>query len=263
MAVVVLSIAGSDPSGGAGIQADLKTFQAFGVFGAAVVTSLTAQNTTGVRDRRDVAADFVGAQLDAVLDDLPVAAAKTGMLPTAAIVDAVARRFAERPLPALVVDPVLVATSGDALAEAAALPRLRDALVPLATLVTPNLAEAEALTGRRTRTVPEMRDTARALLDLGARAALVTGGHLPDRAVDVLATRDGLHELDAARVAVGPTHGTGCTLSAAIAACLASGVPLVTAVERAKRYVTRALAAAVPIGAGSRPLDHRVRPDDS
>jgi len=262
MAVVVLSIAGSDPSGGAGIQADLKTFQAFGVFGATVVTSLTAQNTRGVRDRRDVAPDFVRAQLDAVLDDFRVAAAKTGMLPTGAVVEAVARRLAERPLPALVVDPVLVATSGDALADASTLPALRAALVPLATLVTPNLAEAEALTGRRVRTVAEMRDAARALRDLGAAAALVTGGHLPDRACDVLATADGLHELDAARVDVGPTHGTGCTLSAAIAAGLATGVPLVEAIGRAKRYVTRALAAAASLGAGGRPLDHRVRADD-
>ncbi|MGH7893043.1 MAG: bifunctional hydroxymethylpyrimidine kinase/phosphomethylpyrimidine kinase [Candidatus Binatia bacterium] len=261
MTVVVLSIAGSDPSGGAGIQADLKTFLACGVYGAAVVTSLTAQNTVGVRARRDVAPEFVAAQLDAVLDDLPVAAVKTGMLPSAGVVAVVAERLDARRVQALVVDPVLVATSGDALADAPALYAVRERLLPLAAVVTPNLVEAEALTGRPVRTLDEMRQAARALVAMGARAALVKGGHLPDRACDVLATEGTIHELDAPRIGTGPTHGTGCTLSAAIAAGLGGGMPLLDAVERAKRYVTRALAAAAPLGHGSRALDHRVRPD--
>jgi hydroxymethylpyrimidine kinase/phosphomethylpyrimidine kinase len=261
MPVVALSIAGSDPSGGAGIQADLKTFQAFGVHGATVVTSLTVQNTTGVRDRVDVAPAFVTAQLDAVLDDLDVAAAKTGLLPDAAVVAAVAATLRRRPLPALVVDPVLVATSGDPLTTPGALAALRDDLLPLATVVTPNVPEAAALSGRRIDSLADMRAAARALLATGARAVLVTGGHLADRACDVLATGDGTWDFDAPRIDVGPIHGTGCTLSASLAACLAGGRDLRAAVEAAKAYVARAIAAGGALGRGSRVLDHGVRPD--
>jgi hydroxymethylpyrimidine/phosphomethylpyrimidine kinase len=260
MPAVVLSIAGSDPSGGAGIQADLKTFAAFGVYGAAAVTSVTVQNTVGVRDRFDLAPALVAAQIDAVLDDLPVAAAKTGLLPDAGIVSAVVERLRARPVRALVVDPVLVATSGDALAAPTTLAALRDRLLPLATLVTPNLPEASALTGLAVRTRTDMRDAAEALVRLGAAAALVKGGHLPERACDVLATSDGVHELDAPRLDVGPTHGTGCTLSAAVAAGLARGVPLLDAVRAAKAFVRRAIEASAPLGHGSRVLDHGVRP---
>jgi hydroxymethylpyrimidine/phosphomethylpyrimidine kinase len=220
------------------------------------------QNTLGVRGRRDVAADFVGSQLDAVLDDLPVAAVKTGLLPDAGVVDVVVDRLRARPVPSLVVDPVLIATSGHALTSPSTLAALRDRLLPLATIVTPNLAEAAALTGRPVRTLAEMRDAAQALLRLGANAILVKGGHLAGRACDVLVAAGEVRELDAARVEVGPTHGTGCTLSAALAAGLASGLPLVDAVLRAKRYVTRAIEASLPLGHGSRPLDHRVRPND-
>jgi hydroxymethylpyrimidine/phosphomethylpyrimidine kinase len=189
MAVVALTIAGSDPSGGAGLQADLKTFQAFGVYGATVVTCVTVQDTTGVRDRLDLSRALVGAQLDAVLGDLPVGAAKTGLLPDADIVDAVVERLRGRALP-LVVDPVLVATSGDALTAPSALAAIRDHLLPLAAIVTPNLSEAEALTGRPVRTVAEMR-TRRPRSARSVRArALVKGGHLRDRACDVLATGD-------------------------------------------------------------------------
>jgi hydroxymethylpyrimidine/phosphomethylpyrimidine kinase len=256
MRVAVLSIAGSDPSGGAGIQADLKTFQAFGVYGAAVVTSVTAQNTIGVRARHDVPDAFVAAQLDAVLDDLPIAAAKTGLLPDARVVDVVVARFGRKEAPPLVVDPVLVATSGDALTERSAVAAIRDRLLPIACLVTPNLVEAQALSGRRADSVATMRDAAAAILALGPRAVLVKGGHLADRACDVLATADGVVELDAPRHAVGPTHGTGCTLSAAITAELARGRPLDEAVRAAKAYVGRAIAASIAIGRGSRVLDH-------
>jgi hydroxymethylpyrimidine/phosphomethylpyrimidine kinase len=256
MRAAVLSIAGSDPSGGAGIQADLKTFQAFGVYGAAVLTSLTAQNTTGVRARHDVPAAFVAAQLDAVLDDFAIAAAKSGLLPDASVVDVVVERFARPGAPPLVVDPVLVATSGDALTGPSALAAIRDRLLPIACVVTPNLSEVEALTGRRVTTVAAMRDAAVALLERGPRAVLVKGGHLPDRACDVLATAEGVVELDGPRHAVGPTHGTGCALSAAIAAEIALGLPMLDAVRSAKDYVGRAIGASVARGRGSRVLDH-------
>lgn len=262
MAVVVLTIAGSDPSGGAGIQADLKTFHAFGTFGTAVVTSLTAQNTTGVRARQDITPAFVRAQLDAVLDDLPIVAAKTGLLPDASVVDAVADALRARPVPALVVDPVLVATSGDALTAPSALAAIRDRLLPLATLVTPNLSEAAALTGRPVDDVRAMRDAATRLLDRGARAVLVKGGHLAERACDVLATPSEIVELDEPRLDVGPVHGTGCALSAAIAAALGRGRTLVDAVGDGRAFVRAGLARAQAIGKGSRVLDHRRMPEN-
>ncbi len=259
---MALTIAGSDPSGGAGIQADLKTFLAFHVYGAAVITSLTVQNTRGVFGRDDAPAALVLAQLAAVRDDLPVAAAKTGLLATAALVDALAGELAARPLPWLVVDPVLIATSGDALTAGDTLAALRARLLPLATLVTPNLAEAAALLGHPVDDVASMRDAARAIADLGTPNVLVKGGHLPGPPRDILFAGGVLHELEGVRVGPASAHGTGCTLSAAITAGLARGDALVAAVERGKRYVERALAAAAPLGHGSRPLDHRVSPDD-
>ena len=253
---VALTIAGSDSSGGAGLQADLLTFATFGVDGASVVTAVTAQNTTGVRAIEPVAPDVVAAQLDAVLDDLDVRAAKTGMLHRAAVVEVVAARLRARPVPALVVDPVSVSTSGALLLEPAALDVLRRSLLPLATLVTPNLHEAEALTGRPVPDVAAMHEAAHALVGLGARAALVTGGHLPGDAVDVLYDGTTVRELPAARIATRHTHGTGCALSAAITACLARGDALVAAVETAKRHVAQALATAPGLGRGAGPIDH-------
>lgn len=256
---MVLTVAGSDPSGGAGIQADLKTFQAFRVYGAAVITALTVQNTRGVRAVHPVAPDVVVAQLDAVTDDLPVTAAKIGLVPNPAVASALATRLAARPLPRLVLDPVLVAGSGDALSSDGTAAALRT-LLPHAALVTPNLAEAAALTRRPVGDLGEMADAAHALVDLGAAAALVKGGHLADRPVDVLLAGGVVHRLDGPRVAVHRTHGTGCTLSAAIAAGLAMGLDLPVAVARAKQFVHDALAAAPALGGGARPLDHRVRP---
>jgi len=261
MPPVALTIAGSDPGGAAGLQADLKTFHAFGVYGATVVTALTAQDTTGVHAVLHVEPTFVGAQLDAVLDDLPVAAAKTGMLGCAAVVELVSARLAARPIAQLVVDPVLVATAGQTLTEPAAVDTLRRTLLPLATLVTPNLAEAAALTGRPVRDVAGMRDAARALVDLGAAAALVTGGHLPGAPIDVLCADGALHELHGARIGDRPPHGAGCTLSAAITASLAAGATLSDAVDRARRYVQHALASAPRLGRGHAPLNHLVTPD--
>ena len=245
---VALTIAGSDPSGGAGIQADLCTFAAFGVHGASVLTALTAQDTRGVRAIAEVAPAFVGQQLDAVLDDLPVRAAKTGMLHRAPVIDAVVDRLRARPVPHLVVDPVMVATSGDPLLEPAGIAALRERLLPLATLVTPNLREAEVLTGRAVTTVREMREAARALVARGARAALVKGGHLAGDAVDVLHDGRGFRELRAPRREGRRLHGTGCVLSAAITAGLALGNDLDDAVAEAKRYVTLAIETAPEIG---------------
>jgi hydroxymethylpyrimidine/phosphomethylpyrimidine kinase len=254
---VALSIAGSDPSGGAGVQADLKTFHAFGVYGAAVITTLTAQNTTGVRGLLAVDPGFVGLQLEAVLDDLPVDAAKTGLLGSVAVLERVAAILTARPPRALVVDPVTVAGTGEPLADPDVLPALRRALLPLATLVTPNLAEAAALTGRAVSDVATMGAAARACVDLGARAALVTGGHLPGAPCDVLYADGTLTELPGERVGPPVAHGTGCTLSAAITAALAMGIELPQAVVRARRYVTRALLGAPALGRGHPPLDHR------
>jgi len=258
---VVLTIAGSDPSGGAGLQADLKVFHAHRCWGAAVVTALTVQDTTRVHAVEPVAPALVAHQLDVVLADLDVRAAKTGMLGTPDVVDVVAARFAARPPIPLVVDPVLVASAGQSLAAAGVVAALRTRLLPVAALVTPNLAEAEALLGRRVADVDGMRDAARALVDAGARAALVTGGHLPDRAVDVLYDGRAVHVLDAPRLHVGPTHGTGCALSAAIVARLAAGDALVDAVAAAKRWTHAALAAAVAPGHGRRSPDHGHDPD--
>jgi hydroxymethylpyrimidine kinase/phosphomethylpyrimidine kinase len=252
---VALTIAGSDPSGGAGIQADVVTFARFGVHGASVVAALTAQDTRGVHAVTGVPPELVAQQLAAVRDDLDVRAAKTGMLLGAAVVEVVANALRARPVPALVVDPVLRATSGDALLDRDALDVVRARLLPLATLVTPNLDEAEALTRRRVDGPAAMRDAARALVDeLGARAALVKGGHLAGPALDVLYDGRALHELSAARVAGGPVRGTGCALSAAVTAGLALGRDLRTAVDDAKRWVSAAIAGAEPLGRGARLL---------
>jgi hydroxymethylpyrimidine/phosphomethylpyrimidine kinase len=247
---VALTIAGSDPGGGAGVQADLRTFAAFGVHGASVLAALTAQDTRGVHATLEVPPAFVVLQLDAVLDDLPVRAAKTGMLHRAAVIDAVVARLGARPLPHLVVDPVLAASGGEALLEPAGIAVLRERLLPLATLVTPNLREAEVLTGRTVSEPAEMREAARALVALGARAALVKGGHLPGDALDVLYDGHEFRELRAPRVEGRRLHGTGCVLSAAITAGLALGDHLADAVAEAKRYVTRAIETAP---AASRP----------
>ncbi len=254
---VVLTIAGSDPSGGAGIQADLKTFQAFGVYGAAVITALTVQNTRGVRAVHAIDPALTIAQLDAVADDLPIAAAKVGLLPTPGTAAALATRLARAPLPALVLDPVLVAGSGDLLGADGTAAALA-ALLPFAAVVTPNLAEAGALTGRAVRDVGDMIGAAETLLAAGARAVLVKGGHLAGPPVDVLLAGGAVRRFDGQRITLPRTHGTGCTLSAAIAAGLALGLDLPEAVARARRFVHAALAAAPALGGGARPLDHRV-----
>jgi len=260
----VLSVAGSDPSGGAGIQADLKTFAAFRCHGMAVVTALTAQDTTGVRGVHAPPASFVADCLDAVLSDCPPAATKTGMLFDAAIVRAVAARLRRGGAGPVVVDPVMVATSGDRLLREDAVAAVREDLFPLAAVVTPNVPEAEWLAGRRIRDEPDAIAAARDILALGSAAVLLKGGHLAGaRVVDVLVGREGvLGRWERPRIPGGPFHGAGCTLSAALAASLARGLPLVDAAAAAGEYVRRALAAAAPQGRGAVPLDHLVAAPD-
>jgi len=259
----VLTIAGSDPSGGAGMQADLKTFHAHGCYGMAVVTALTAQNTVRVSGVHAVPAEFVEAQLRAIFEDCPPAALKTGMLHDQAIVRAVAGVLRARRAPNVVVDPVMVATSGDRLLDAGAETALATELIPLADLVTPNHAEAQVLTGIEVKDEDSAAEAARAVVALGARAALVKGGHGEGvDAVDVL-VRDGADEpilFRSRRVAVGAAHGTGCTLSAAIAAVLARGEGLESAIRTAKAFVQNGLRNAFPVGRGALPVNHLARP---
>jgi len=257
---IALTIAGSDSGGGAGIQADLKTFQQFGVFGTSVVVALTAQNTRGVRAVETVPEAMVAAQLTALAEDLPPAALKTGMLAEASLVRLVAKAIRENGWGPLVVDPVMVATSGHRLLSAEAESVLAEVLVPLAALVTPNLDEAEILTGRAARDLAGMERAGRALLDDGAGAVLVKGGHLEgDEVIDLLVTPDGSITFRRPRVDTTSTHGTGCTLSAAVTAGLALGRDLEIAVADALGYVHRAILGAPGLGAGHGPLDHRVK----
>ncbi len=256
---IALSIAGSDSGGGAGIQADLKTFHQFGVHGTTAVTALTAQNTLGVSAVHAVPAGFLMAQLAALVNDLPPDAVKTGMLADETLARVVVQVAAEQAWGALVVDPVMVASSGDRLLTKAAETVIRDDLLPLAALVTPNLEEAEILLGQEVRDASAMERAGRALLELGASAALVKGGHLDgDIVTDVLVTPDGTRRFTRPRLNIPGAHGTGCTLSAAITADLALGKPLLAAVDDALRYVTRAMQAAPALGRGHPPLDHSV-----
>ena len=255
-----LTIAGSDSGGGAGIQADLKTFQARGVFGTSAITALTAQNTVGVWGVFPVPPEFVRKQIFAVLDDIGADAIKTGMLVDEATILAVADALEERGATNLVVDPVMIAKSGDALLADAARGAMIERMLPLARVVTPNLHEAGALLGRPVRTLEDMRVAAREFVALGASAVVVKGGHLDDEedAVDVLFDGESFHDFRAQRVATGDTHGTGCTFASAIAAELAKGAGLVQAVAAAKSYLDGAIRAGAGrgIGAGHGPVDH-------
>lgn len=262
---IALTIAGSDSSGGAGIQADLKAFAACGVYGASVITALTAQNTRGVSGVHVVPADFVTTQLDAVLSDLDVRAVKTGMLAQGDIIGAVAAALARWSPPNLVVDPVMIATSGDALLAPEAVATLRTELLPRARLVTPNLPEAARLTGRDVASSDdEVRRQGDLLLASGCEAVLIKGGHgRGAESVDYLFSRDGVVSFSAPRIATRNTHGTGCTLASAIAAGLAKGLALTDAVGAAKDYVTAAIAAAdrLAVGHGHGPVHHFHRLD--
>jgi hydroxymethylpyrimidine kinase/phosphomethylpyrimidine kinase len=255
---IALSIAGSDSGGGAGIQADLKTFQRFGVFGTTVITAITAQNTTGVSRWEAVSADLVRAQIDSVVEDLAPAAFKSGMLANGAVASAVAAAIREYSLPNYVLDPVMVATSGNVLLEPDAIDVIRHELIPQALLVTPNVHEAAILVGETIEDEDGMARAAESIVrDMGAQAVLIKGGHLAsdDRVVDIL--YDGnVRAFRTQRLETRNTHGTGCTLSAAIAAQLATGESLHAAVRRAIDYVHNAIATAPGLGSGHGPLNH-------
>jgi hydroxymethylpyrimidine/phosphomethylpyrimidine kinase len=252
-----LTIAGSDSGGGAGIQADLKTFAAHRVFGTSAITAVTAQNTLGVTMWRALATDLVTAQIEAVAGDIGADAVKVGMLASAAIVEAVAAAIAELDLPHVVVDPVMVAKGGDRLLDEDAVGAIRTELLPRAHVVTPNVPEAEVLSGLTIRSIDDMRAAGERILKLGPRVVLVKGGHLDGpESIDIVCTAQGTFELRGPRIASRHTHGTGCTLSSAIAANLALGLDDRTALTRAREYLEGAIRHAPGIGRGHGPLDH-------
>ncbi len=252
-----LTIAGSDSGGGAGIQADLKTFAAHGVFGATALTALTAQNTLGVTAIHIVPAEFVTAQIEAVASDIGCDAVKTGMLATAAIVEAVAAAVESFDLPNLVVDPVMIAKGGDRLLQEDAVHAIRAELLRLARVVTPNIPEAEVLADLSIHSVDDMREAARRIMRLGPAAVIVKGGHLSGpESIDLVVDGDGETILSAPRLDVRHTHGTGCTFAAAIAARLALGASLDEAARGAKQYVIGAMRFGIDVGGGHQPLGH-------
>ena len=258
MVPTALSIAGSDSAGGAGIQADLKTFTAMGVFGASVITSVTAQNTLGVDGIHDLPEEFVELQIDSVLSDIGADAVKLGMLSNEAIVKSVAKKLREYGVEKLVVDPVMVSTSGDTLSGTGAVKALIQGILPMALVVMPNLPEAEALTAQKVSSLDEMKGAARKIKALGPKYVLVKGGHLQgaDESVDLLYDGSAFTEFSAPRVDTQNTHGSGCTYSAAVCAGLAKGLTIYDAVSEAKEYVSGAISGSFDVGAGHGPLNH-------
>ena len=253
----LLSIAGSDPSAGAGIQADLKTFAAHGVYGLTAITAATAQNTSGITDIVVLGADFVTAQIEALAGDIAIHAVKTGMLGSAAVVEAVAAAIEELELPQVVVDPVLVSSSGDRLLDADGIQLLCAELLPRAEVVTPNISEAEALSGRRIASAADAQDAARRIHDMGCSNVIITGGHATGtEVVDLLFDGRVFFEARAPRVTTTGTHGTGCTFASAVAANLALGHPIDEAANRAQKYVAGAIQHGVRPGKGRVVLEH-------
>ena len=255
MMPIALTIAGSDPSGGAGIQADLKTFHQFGVYGEAAITLLTVQNTRGVTAIETLAADFVAAQIRAVVEDIPPHAVKTGALGTRAIVEAVAYEIARFTCPVL-MDPVMISKHGAPLLRSDASQSLITLLMPIATLVTPNLHEAAAIIGRPVASLAQMEEAARAMIGMGAKAVLIKGGHLEGAAIDLLFDGKEFHTYPGPRIETAHTHGTGCTYSAAITALMARGLSLTDALPRAKHYITEAIRSNPGLGHGQGPVNH-------
>lgn len=251
-----LTIAGSDSGAGAGIQADLKTFAALGVYGTSVITAITAQNTVAVSRILELPPDLVAAQIDALIKDIGTQALKTGMLANSAIVEVVAEKVREHHLQNLVVDPVLMAKGGAVLLRDDAVEILRSRLIPLATIVTPNLPEAERLTGFPLTNRQGVKEAAKRIIAMGARSVVIKGGHRRGPALDVFYDGEKFREMSAPRVSTRNTHGTGCTYSAAIAANLAKGLKLERAVIQAKQYVTRAIREGFAIGSGPGPVHH-------
>jgi hydroxymethylpyrimidine/phosphomethylpyrimidine kinase len=255
--ITALTIAGSDSGGGAGIQADLKTFAALGVYGTSAITAITAQNTVGVTGMLALSADLVTAQIEAVAGDITLHATKIGMLATAAIVEAVAAAITGLELPLVVLDPVMIAKSGDRLLDNDGLQMLRAELLPRCMVVTPNIPEAEALSGRRIESIEQARAAAHEIHQIGGAAVVIKGGHAPgDEIVDLLFDGGMFTELHTSRIDTRNTHGTGCTFAAAVAAYLALGQSVVDAVVGAQSYVLGAIEHAVPIGHGHGPLNH-------
>ena len=251
-----LTIAGSDCSGGAGIQADLKTMTMNGVYGMSAITALTAQNTTGVAAIQEADPDFLARQLDMVFTDIFPDAVKVGMVSSSALIRVIAQKLRQYQAHSIVVDPVMVATSGSALLENEAVAALKSELLPLATLITPNIPEAQVLTGAEICTSAQMEQAGRQLYESYGCAVLVKGGHSVNDANDLLWTRDGPTWFYGQRIRNPNTHGTGCTLSSAIASNLAKGYPLPQAIQRAKEYLSGALAAMLDLGQGRGPMDH-------
>ena len=254
-----LTIAGSDSGAGAGIQADLKTFAAFGVYGTSVITSITAQNTLRVAKVFHLPPAMVAAQIDSVIQDIGTQALKTGMLANSEIISVVAHKIREHGIARLVVDPVMIAKGGEPLLRRDAIAALRSQLIPLATVVTPNLPEAEALTGIRGRHASALRDAAKKIIDLGAQCVVIKGGHRRGPATDLFYDGSRYRELRAVRVASTNTHGTGCTYSAAIVAGLAKGQTVESAVAEAKRFITQAIRKGFAVGSGHSPVHHFYR----
>lgn len=251
-----LTIAGTDPSGGAGIQADLKTFQELKTYGMSVITSVVAQNTTGVRSVEHMPLSMIEDQLDTVIEDMPIHAVKTGMIANKPMMELIAEKLKALDAP-YVMDPVMVATSGDALIDEEARLFLREYLLPLTTVVTPNVPEAEYLTGLSIETTDDMKRAAEFLVhEFGVDAALIKGGHLKGKAVDFLYDRKQMHCFSAERIDTKNTHGTGCTYAAAIASFLGKNYPLPEAVKQAKAFVTAAISQSFAIGKGNGPTNH-------
>ena len=253
---VVMTIAGSDSGGGAGIQADLKTFSALGVYGASTLTAITAQNTVGVTAVHEIPTDVIAAQIDAVITDIGADAVKTGMLSSPEIVATVADAVRRHNIANLVVDPVMVAKSGDRLLRAEAIATICQRLIPLAAVVTPNLPEAEDLTGLTIATDADAQLAAEAIIAMGAKSVVVKGGHRDGPPTDILYDGQQFVEFTTERIPSTNTHGTGCTFASAVAAGLAHGLDVPAAVQQAKDYVTAAIRAAYPIGQGHGPLHH-------
>ena len=252
----LLTIAGSDCSGGAGIQADLKTFAAHGVYGMSVITAITAQNTQGVAAVQDISPEMIGQQLDAVFSDIEVDAVKIGMVSVAETIDMIVAKLRHYEADNIVVDPVMVSKSGFHLLQPAAEAKLISELLPLATVVTPNIPEAEVITGRKIVTLEDMQEAAQAIYALGPKNVLVKGGHRETDATDILFDGIDFYYLPAARIASTNTHGTGCSLSAAIAAHLGRGSDVFNAVRQAKDFITVAIEQAFPVGKGVGPIHH-------
>ena len=251
-----MTIAGSDSGGGAGIQADLKTFAALGVYGASTLTAITAQNTVRVSAVHEIPTDVITAQIDAVLSDIGADAVKTGMLSSSAIIECVVEAMKKHGIQQLVVDPVMLAKSGDSLLREDAVDCLRTRLLPLAAVVTPNLPEAEALTGTKIVSAADVRRAAESIVAMGARSVVVKGGHREGPATDLFYDGSEYREFTAPRFDTVNTHGTGCTFASAVAAGLARGMAVTEAVALAKDYVTEAIRSSFPIGQGHGPLNH-------